>query len=69
MLRIEGRSHAAHRGAEPCFAWTAALTRGELTAPFSCCAVPSRTVRQRTSAPLRVWNGRREFKGVEEGWG
>jgi len=33
MLRIEGRSHAAHRGAEPCFAWTAALTRGELTAP------------------------------------
>jgi len=34
MLRIEGRSHAAHRGAEPCFALAAALTRGELTAPF-----------------------------------
>ncbi len=28
------RSHAAHRGTEPCFAWTAALTRGELAAPF-----------------------------------
>jgi len=31
---MEGRSHAAHGGAEPCFAWTAPLKRGELTAPF-----------------------------------
>ncbi len=66
MLRIEGRSHAAHRGAEPCCAWTAALTRASLR-PLSCCAVPSRTVRQRTSARLSVWNGRREFKGVGGG--
>jgi hypothetical protein len=34
--------------------------------PLTWCARPLRTVRQRTSAPPGIWNGRRKFKGV---WG
>ncbi len=40
---------------------------GRAYGPRRDCAVPSRTVRQRTSARLSVWNGRREFKALRRG--
>ena len=64
MLRIEGRSHAAHRGAEPCCAWTAALTRGELRAPDLLRQPIPYSPPAHVCTP-GVWNGRREFKGGE----
>jgi hypothetical protein len=40
---------------------------GRACGPQTCCAGPSRAVRQRTPARLSVWNVRREFKALRRG--
>ncbi len=60
MLRMEGRSHASHGGS---------TDEGRAYGPRRDCAVPSRTVRQRTSAPPAFGMGGASLRAMEGGGG